>query len=215
MSFPSIVTSPDATSKYNLRSRNKNKTSLEQPTPTSTPSKALPTLSSRSSLSAYSEFSCAICFEILIEPIRLKCDHELCSCCFKSLMNTRNFTCPMCRKRIPASFKSNIEKHINGSKWKLIKEMYPSEVGKRMREISAKENGNNKENSNHAGDVDDGDSDSSSIILERSSMIIDRLERLERSTIILENSFDIPSVTSIKRIVSCNFRLEIFHLGFF
>jgi hypothetical protein len=202
MSFAAIATSPDATTKYNLRSR-KNKNSLEQ-TPTPMPSNA-PTLSSRSSLT---EFSCVICFEILIEPIKLKCDHELCSCCFKSLMKSKNFTCPMCRKKIPASFKSNIEKQINASKWELIKQMYPSEVEKRMKEINLKEVGNNKENYNHARD-DDDNSDSSSIILdrldrfERSSMILDRLDRIEDSSIILENSFNIPSVPSIKRIVSC------------
>ena len=119
-------------SEYNLRSR-KTKTNLEQSSSSLNESTANITaeVESRSSLT---EFSCIICYEILIEPIKLKCDHELCIKCFKSLIKNKNFSCPMCRKVIPKSNRENIEMLIDAKKWEYIKQKFPSDVDKRMKE---------------------------------------------------------------------------------
>ena len=38
------------------------------------------------------DFSCTICFEILIEPIKLACTHEFCMPCLKTLIQNKSLT---------------------------------------------------------------------------------------------------------------------------
>ena len=82
------------------------------------------------------DFSCNICFEILVEPIKLPCNHELCLACFRSMIVSKNFLCPMCRKKIPQVYRkkreSNLRPFVDDSRWNTIKQTFPNEVEKRI-----------------------------------------------------------------------------------
>ena len=56
---------------------------------------------------SFEEYSCPICYELLLEPLRLpQCHHVLCrSCCVKMLRNKpTSRTCPICRGEIPKTY---------------------------------------------------------------------------------------------------------------
>jgi len=84
------------------------------------------------------DFSCNICFEILVEPIILPCNHELCLACFRSMIVSKNFLCPMCRKKIPQVYRkkreSNLRLFVDDSRWNTIKQAFPHQVATRINE---------------------------------------------------------------------------------
>jgi hypothetical protein len=97
-----------------------------------------------------SDFSCNICFEVLIEPIKLVCDHEICLPCFRSMIVNRNFLCPMCRRKIPLAYRkkreSNLRVFVDHRRWNEIKEAFPSEVDTRVNEEKLKKEEEKKNN---------------------------------------------------------------------
>jgi len=84
------------------------------------------------------DFSCNICFEILVEPIILPCNHELCLACFRSMIVSKNFLCPMCRKKIPQVYRkkreSNLRLFVDDSKLNTINQAFPHQVATRINE---------------------------------------------------------------------------------
>ena len=57
--------------------------------------------------------SCAICMELLVEPLKLKpCSHRYCASCIRSYLRT-NDKCPLCRATVEGdSLDQNYEKEI-------------------------------------------------------------------------------------------------------
>ena len=43
------------------------------------------------------EVTCPICMYILVEPVTMPCNHELCLKCFKENISETSLKCPMCR----------------------------------------------------------------------------------------------------------------------
>jgi E3 ubiquitin-protein ligase RNF168 len=87
-----------------------------------------------------SDCTCAICFEILIEPVQFPCQHEMCLPCYKTMLDMTNMTCPMCRMRI-----SNWSRHasgtnslINQKRWQKIQKLFPTEIRNRLEGKTAK-----------------------------------------------------------------------------
>jgi len=79
-----------------------------------------------------SDATCHICFEILVETVKLPCNHEMCMICATSMIENKSFTCPMCRREIPELFRSNMDLLIDDEKWTKIKETFPNEVIRRL-----------------------------------------------------------------------------------
>lgn len=97
---------------------------------------------------------CPICLEILIEPVTMPCQHELCMPCFQQNVKVKknygekfplalnvsaffqeaNFFCPLCRLRIScwARTAANDHKLIDQNRWRQIRKFYPNEVASRM-----------------------------------------------------------------------------------
>lgn len=78
--------------------------------------------------------TCNICFEILVVPIKLKCNHEFCIICAESLIENENFKCPMCRSAIAEVYHSNMRLLLDGERWNEIKKTFPNEVFQRLNE---------------------------------------------------------------------------------
>lgn len=80
------------------------------------------------------DFSCPICLEVLIEPVKMPCSHELCLPCFKSMLDLTNFSCPMCRMRISSwsRYASNSNSLVNQERWEFIQKAFPIEIKNRI-----------------------------------------------------------------------------------
>lgn len=46
------------------------------------------------------EVMCPICLSVLIEPVKMPCDHILCMPCFQKNVDMSSLNCPICRQRI-------------------------------------------------------------------------------------------------------------------
>jgi hypothetical protein len=79
--------------------------------------------------------TCNICFEILVEPVKLLCNHELCIICATSLIESKSYSCPMCREKIPQIYWSHLPLLINEERWTEIKQTLPNEVVQRLPDI--------------------------------------------------------------------------------
>eukprot|EP00794_Sanderia_malayensis_P010724 gene10724-11872_t len=81
-----------------------------------------------------SDFICVICLQLLIEPVVLPCNHELCMPCFKEHVNSTSLYCPMCRIRISnwARKKSREGSLINKERWQYIQKLFPDRCRKRL-----------------------------------------------------------------------------------
>ena len=53
-------------------------------------------------LQLHSEFACAICYELYMEPVTTPCGHSYCRCCLANSLQRLGRNCPQCRTRIPA-----------------------------------------------------------------------------------------------------------------
>jgi E3 ubiquitin-protein ligase RNF168 len=78
--------------------------------------------------------TCPICLEILVEPVKMPCSHELCLPCFKAMTDKTNFLCPMCRMRISTWSRSaaNTNTLVDETRWAQIKAAFPREVRIRL-----------------------------------------------------------------------------------
>ena len=83
---------------------------------------------------SYTDFLCPICLEILIEPVQMPCQHELCMGCFKKHVQDTSLNCPMCRMRISVWTRMNAKKNtlINEERWELIQATFPERVKRRL-----------------------------------------------------------------------------------
>ena len=81
------------------------------------------------------EATCKICYEILIEPIKLLCGHELCIICATSLIENKLYSCPICRKKIPKVLWDHLPVLLNEERWKEIKKKLPNEVIQRLPDL--------------------------------------------------------------------------------
>ena len=81
-----------------------------------------------------SECLCPICMSILIEPVTMPCNHELCMPCFKQNVEEANFTCPMCRLRISnwARRAARENRLVNRKRWQQILAAFPVHCRKRL-----------------------------------------------------------------------------------
>ncbi|XP_038050515.1 serine-rich adhesin for platelets-like [Patiria miniata] len=81
-----------------------------------------------------SDCKCPICMSILIEPVRMPCNHELCMPCFRQNVQEANFTCPMCRLRISnwARRRARENKLMDERRWRQIQEAFPDQCRRRM-----------------------------------------------------------------------------------
>ena len=80
------------------------------------------------------ENTCPICMYILIQPVTMPCNHELCLPCFKQNVEEANFCCPMCRLRISTWTRkaSRNKALVNQERWKEIMRLFPERVNKRL-----------------------------------------------------------------------------------
>jgi hypothetical protein len=81
-----------------------------------------------------SDCTCPICLEVLVEPVKMPCTHELCLPCFKAMTDQTNFLCPMCRMRISTWSRnaSNSNTLVNQDRWEEIKRAFPVEIQNRL-----------------------------------------------------------------------------------
>ncbi|CAF0800708.1 unnamed protein product [Brachionus calyciflorus] len=84
--------------------------------------------------STISDCTCPICLDILVEPVTMPCNHELCLPCFKSMTDLTNFLCPMCRQRISTWYRNaaNSNTLVNQERWNFIQKNYPIEIKNRL-----------------------------------------------------------------------------------
>ncbi|XP_064615082.1 uncharacterized protein LOC135479218 isoform X2 [Liolophura sinensis] len=77
---------------------------------------------------------CPVCMCILIEPVTMPCQHELCMPCFKQNVEEASLTCPMCRTRISVWARQAARNHnlINKTRWKQIQDLFPKKVQRRL-----------------------------------------------------------------------------------
>ena len=97
-------------------------------------STAGPNLGTNSPSLRLSECLCPICMSILIEPVTMPCNHELCMPCFKQNVEEANFTCPMCRLRISnwARRSSRENRLINKKRGQEILAAFPEQCRRRL-----------------------------------------------------------------------------------
>ena len=83
------------------------------------------------------ENTCPVCMYILIQPVTMPCNHELCLPCFKQNVEEANFCCPMCRLRIStwARKASRNKVLVNQERWQEIMRLFPEKVTKRLNGI--------------------------------------------------------------------------------
>ncbi|KAM7435979.1 hypothetical protein ABFA07_014201 [Porites harrisoni] len=81
------------------------------------------------------DFTCPICLQILIEPVVMPCEHELCGPCFKQNVEEANFLCPLCRMRISSWARRNSRNGtlVDLKRWKQIQKLFPEKCQKRLR----------------------------------------------------------------------------------
>ncbi|XP_075057707.1 E3 ubiquitin-protein ligase RNF168 [Mixophyes fleayi] len=88
-----------------------------------------------------SECLCAICREILLEPVTLPCNHTLCHPCFKNTVEKASLCCPFCRQRVSNWARHNARSGtlINKALWKIIQRQYPEDCRRRANGQDAEE----------------------------------------------------------------------------
>merc|ERR1712118_246745 len=59
----------------------------------------------------YSDDYCAICMQVMVEPVTLECGHSFCSICVKNCIGSKNFykfCCPLDRTKVDEHFKIEV-----------------------------------------------------------------------------------------------------------
>ena len=84
---------------------------------------------------SFTDYMCPICLQILIEPVVMPCEHELCRPCFKKNVEEANFVCPLCRMRISSWARRNTRKGtlVDSKRWEQIQRLFPEKCQKRLR----------------------------------------------------------------------------------
>lgn len=79
------------------------------------------------------DHTCPICMYLLIEPVTLPCEHELCLSCFQQNVQ-ESLCCPMCRCRISSWVRrqARLNNLVNQERWKQIKSLFPEKVRLRL-----------------------------------------------------------------------------------
>ncbi|KAM9316424.1 E3 ubiquitin-protein ligase RNF168 [Gastrophryne carolinensis] len=79
------------------------------------------------------ECLCAICREILLEPVTLPCRHTLCHPCFQMTVEKASLCCPFCRMRVStwARRSTRAGTLIDKKLWEIIQRQYPEECKRR------------------------------------------------------------------------------------
>lgn len=77
-----------------------------------------------------SDLMCPVCRGILIEPVTLPCDHNLCLRCLKGALKHNSLSCPMCRVRVGSWLRTatKSETLVNNNLWEFIRSNYPKEI---------------------------------------------------------------------------------------
>eukprot|EP00929_Paragymnodinium_shiwhaense_P057822 TRINITY_DN28963_c0_g1_i2.p1 TRINITY_DN28963_c0_g1~~TRINITY_DN28963_c0_g1_i2.p1 ORF type:complete len:444 (+),score=66.40 TRINITY_DN28963_c0_g1_i2:71-1402(+) len=71
-----------------------------------------------------SELECAVCLDMLCEPIRLPCGHAFCRSCIASALMRARRACPLCRAQLPSQFAAR-SAALDRSLEKQLKYMFP------------------------------------------------------------------------------------------
>ncbi len=67
-----------------------------------------------------SPFQCPVCYETIIFPVVFPCQHEICRDCFTKSIDSANYFCPLCRKRISSWARKNKKNPVNEKRKKEI-----------------------------------------------------------------------------------------------
>lgn len=72
------------------------------------------------------DLHCAICKEILNQPVTLPCSHNFCKNCLDTSIKLLSQLCPCCRKRFSHWYRQAIKENqlINENLWKKIQDNY-------------------------------------------------------------------------------------------
>ena len=75
------------------------------------------TTSSNDSSADINYFSCPICLNILIEPVKTSCNHKFCQICLEELIENSTdeseYKCPMCREIILKSYDLKVDQNLD------------------------------------------------------------------------------------------------------
>ena len=73
---------------------------------------------------------CPICMSILMEPVKMPCDHVLCLSCFKRNMADATLLCPLCRTRISTWARKAVKNKtlVDQALWSFITQTFPTHV---------------------------------------------------------------------------------------
>lgn len=82
---------------------------------------------------SFDDVMCPICLDIVIEPVTMSCNHELCKECYMEHFKTCDFFCPICKKRLSTWARKAIATGtlVNEKKWLLVQKKYPDLVKNR------------------------------------------------------------------------------------
>ena len=77
---------------------------------------------------------CSICMDIMIKPVTMPCNHELCLQCFNANVAKTSLTCPFCRMRISVWTRRSTKLNtlINQKRWTQIQQSFPQKVNRRL-----------------------------------------------------------------------------------
>ena len=80
------------------------------------------------------DFLCPVCLQLLIEPVVMPCNHELCRDCFRQNVEEANLVCPLCRKRISSWARKSARDGtlVDQKRWQLIQKLFPERCKKRL-----------------------------------------------------------------------------------
>ena len=91
-------------------------------------------MSTENPRSSLEDCTCSICMSIMIYPVTMPCQHELCKPCFKHNVEESSLFCPLCRLRISTWTRhaSRTNTLVNESRWKQIRKLFPERVQRRL-----------------------------------------------------------------------------------
>ncbi len=69
---------------------------------------------------------CPICDELIVEPVTFPCGHELCLSCYRSCVDSANFCCCICRKRVSTWARRNSTNPVNSVRKTELDRVYSS-----------------------------------------------------------------------------------------
>jgi hypothetical protein len=71
----------------------------------------------------YDDCNCAVCFEVLLDPVTLPCGHTLDQRCLQLLVAAGGSACPTCREPLPAVL-PNVSVQLRN----VVQRQYPQQV---------------------------------------------------------------------------------------